>query len=179
MGSPALPLSSTAESFSDGVVAPALFYLVFGLPGLFAYKALNTADSMIGHRSKRYREFGFTAARLDDAANFIPARLAGLLLVAATFLDRRSARAAFAAMRADARRHRSPNAGWPEAAMAGALGIALAGPRTYGGDIVPDAWMHAGGRRPCGAADIHAALRLFWLACATQGVAVAAVWWMF
>ncbi len=172
-------IESTAENFSDGVVAPALFYLAFGLPGLFAYKALNTADSMIGHKNVRYADFGFVAAKLDDVANYIPARLSGLLLVAAAFLDRRAGRRSLQAMRADAAKHRSPNAGWPEAAMAGALDLSLAGPRTYEGETVPDTWMHAAGRRMCGAADIHAALRLFWLACAVQGVVIAGIWLLF
>ncbi len=172
-------IESTAENFSDGVVAPVLFYLVLGLPGLFAYKALNTADSMIGHLNDRYADFGFAAAKLDDVANYIPARLSGLLLVAAAFLDRRDGRRAFRAMLTDAAKHRSPNAGWPEAAMAGALDLSLAGPRTYAGQPVQDAWMHPAGRRMCGAADIHAALRLFWLACAVQGVVVALIWLVF
>lgn len=172
-------IESTAENFSDGVVAPALFYLAFGLPGLFAYKALNTSDSMIGHKNARYADFGFVAAKLDDVANYIPARLSGLLLVAAAFLDRRAGRRSLQAMRADAAKHRSPNAGWPEAAMAGALDLSLAGPRTYEGETVPDNWMHAAGRRMCGAADIHAALRLFWLACAVQGVVIAGIWLLF
>lgn len=172
-------IESVAENFSDGIVAPALAYLLFGLPGILAYKALNTADSMIGHRTPRYGDFGWTAAKLDDVANYIPARLSGLLLVAAAFLDRRNPRTAFHAMMQDAGKHRSPNAGWPEAAMAGALDLSLAGPRTYNGELVPDAWMHPAGRRACGAADIHAALRLFWLACAVQGVAAAAIWMVF
>lgn len=172
-------IESTAENFSDGVVAPALAYLLFGLPGIIAYKALNTADSMIGHRNVRYADFGFVAARLDDVANYVPARLSGLLIVAAAFLDRRDGRAAVRAMLADAPKHRSPNAGWPEAAMAGALDLSLAGPRTYAGEQVQDAWMHPTGRRQCGAADIHASLRLFWLACAVQGVAAVAIWMLF
>ena len=172
-------IESTAENFSDGVVAPALFFLLFGLPGLFAYKALNTADSMIGHLNERYSDFGFAAAKLDDAANYIPARLSALFLLAAAFLDRRDWRQAWSAALADASKHRSPNAGWPEAAMAGALDLSLAGPRTYEGRTVHDDWMHPAGRRQCGAAEIHAALRLFWLACAVQGVVIGLVWLVF
>jgi adenosylcobinamide-phosphate synthase len=169
-------IESVAENFSDGVVAPALAYLVFGLPGLFAYKALNTADSMIGHRSAQYEDFGFFAAKLDDVANFVPARLSALFLIGAALMDKRDAKAAVAVVKQDAAKHRSPNAGWPEAAMAGALDLSLAGPRTYEGQPVDDAWMHPAGRRTCGAAEIHASLRLFWLACGLQAVLVAAIW---
>ncbi|MEM9170741.1 MAG: adenosylcobinamide-phosphate synthase CbiB [Pseudomonadota bacterium] len=120
-------LESLAENMSDGVVAPLFWGAILGLPGLAAYKAVNTLDSMIGHRSARYAAFGGFAARLDDVANAIPARLTGLLIAAASMK-----RAAFTTMARDAPRHRSPNAGWPEAAMAGALGVRLSGPRAYG-----------------------------------------------
>ena len=172
-------IEATADRFADGVVAPVLFYLVLGLPGLLAYKAVSIADSILDRRNERYEDFGCVAAKLAALANYIPARLSGLLLVAAAFLDRRDGRQAFNAMVTDAGKHNSPNAGWPEAAMAGALDLSLAGPRTYGGEIVMDAWMHPAGRRDCGAADIHAALRLFWLACAVQGVTVALIWLVF
>jgi adenosylcobinamide-phosphate synthase len=173
-------IETTAENFSDGVVAPAVWYLVAGLPGIAVYKAVNTADSMIGHRTSRHAAFGWAAARLDDLLNLIPARLSGLLIVAAAFLIRADARGAWIAMRHDARHHRSPNAGWPEAAMAGALGVALAGPRRYAGGPVDDAWMNAGGRADARPEDISAALRLFVAACAVQaliisGIAVALV----
>jgi adenosylcobinamide-phosphate synthase len=168
-------IESLAENFGDGVVGPALAYLVFGLPGLLAYKALNTADSMIGHRSARYADFGWAAARLDDLANLVPARLAALYLVLATALDGREWRVAFHAAIQDASKHRSPNAGWPEAAMGGALDLSLAGPRSYEGEMVDDVWMHAGGRRHCGAADIHAAIHVFWIACAVQAAFVALI----
>ena len=158
-------IESMAEGFCDGVVAPALWYGFFGLPGLLAYKALNTADSMIGHMSEPYRDFGRAAAKLDDWANFVPARLAGLLFVgAARVLPGANPRAAYATMRRDAPRHRSPNAGWTEAAVAGALGISIAGPRRYGGELRDDAWMGEG-RRELTHGDIRQALRLYLHAC--------------
>ncbi len=154
-------IESLAENFSDGLAAPVFWYALAGLPGLLAYKAINTADSMIGHRSERHRAFGWAAARLDDLVNLIPARLtAPLFALAAVVLPGASPRAALAAAWADAPHHRSPNAGWPEAAMAGALGLALAGPRAYGGDVVADAWMNRDGRQAAMASDIRRALRL-------------------
>ncbi len=127
-------IESLAENFSDGVVAPVFWYLVLGLPGLFAYKTANTLDSMIGHQTPHYRCFGWAAARFDDFANLAPARSAALLIAAAALFspDGRPSRA-LAIMLRDGRKHRSPNAGWPEGAMAGALGLALAGPRRYAG----------------------------------------------
>ncbi|MBP7242363.1 adenosylcobinamide-phosphate synthase CbiB [Amaricoccus sp.] len=155
-------VESLAENFSDGVVAPVLWMTIAGLPGAIAYKTINTADSMIGHRTERYRAFGWASARLDDLVNLPASRLTALLLVAAAALvPGASPRGAARAIRRDARRHRSPNAGWPEAAMAGALGFALAGPRSYGGLAVDDAIMGAGGRRDLGSADIRRALRLY------------------
>jgi adenosylcobinamide-phosphate synthase len=154
-------IESAAENFSDGVVAPALWFLVLGLPGLFAYKAINTADSMIGHLSERYRDFGWAAARLDDLVNLPASRLAGALLAVAAPLASGSIVTAFRIMLADAGRHRSPNAGWPEAAMAGGLGVALAGPRRYSGIIVGDPFMNEGGRRDARPADIRRALRVY------------------
>ncbi|MBC2885824.1 cobalamin biosynthesis protein [Ochrobactrum sp. CM-21-5] len=157
-------IESLAENASDGIVAPAFWFLLGGLPGLFAYKLINTADSMIGHLNERYRHFGRFAARLDDVANYIPARLTGLLAVIATGIsgEKGAARQAFEVMRRDARLHRSPNAGWPESAFAGALGLALAGPRQYGEDKVDGPMMNAAGKRDAEAADIDAALVLFW-----------------
>ncbi len=153
-------IESLAENFSDGVIAPAFWLLVGGLPGLVLYKAINTADSMIGHLSPRYRAFGWAAARLDDLVNLPASRLTGVLLaVAAALSADASPEAALAAVWRDAGRHRSPNAGWPEAAMAGALGLRLAGPRVYGGITVEDAWM-GDGRPDATAADIDAALEL-------------------
>jgi adenosylcobinamide-phosphate synthase len=158
-------VESLAENFSDGVVAPVFWLWALGLPGGAAYKAVNTADSMIGHRSERYRAFGWAAARLDDLVNLPASRLTALLLVAAaSVMPGASAAGAWRAVRRDAARHRSPNAGWPEAAMAGALGFALAGPRRYGGVLVEDAVMGAGGRRDLGPADIRRALRLYRIA---------------
>jgi adenosylcobinamide-phosphate synthase len=151
-------IESLAENFSDGVVAPALWMAIAGLPGAAAYKAINTADSMIGHLSPRHAAFGWAAARLDDLVNLPASRLAALLIVAAALPD--GAAAAWRAVRRDAPRHRSPNAGYPEAAMAGALGLALAGPRRYGGVAVDDALM-GDGRRAATAADIRAALALY------------------
>ena len=133
-------IESLAENFSDGVVAPVFWMLIAGLPGAAVYKAINTADSMIGHRTPRYQAFGWSAARLDDLVNLPASRLSALLIVAAAAVTKSaSAAAAWQAVRRDARRHRSPNAGYPEAAMAGALGLALAGPRDYGGVRVDDA----------------------------------------
>lgn len=154
-------IESLAENFSDGIVAPAFWMALGGLPGAAAYKALNTADSMIGHRTARHGAFGWAAARLDDLVNLPASRLSGLLIIAAAAcVPGASARRAWDAMWRDAPCHRSPNAGWPEAAMAGALGISIAGPRSYGGVEAPAAYM-GDGRRDVGAADIRAALRLY------------------
>jgi adenosylcobinamide-phosphate synthase len=155
-------IESLAENFSDGVVAPAFWLAAGGLPGCAAYKAINTADSMIGHRTPRHEAFGWAAARLDDLVNLPASRLTALLVVAACPLVRgASSRRAWRAVRRDARHHRSPNAGWPEAAMAGALGLALAGPRAYGGVVVEDGYMGEGGRREAAPADIRRALALY------------------
>ena len=168
-------IESCAENLSDGVVAPVLWYLAFGLEGLFAYKMLNTCDSMIGHLSPRYKAFGATAARLDGVANYIPARLTGLLIaVAAIAAPGASPAAALKTSLRDAKRHRSLNAGWPEAAMAGALGLALAGPRRYGQRLVKDAWM-GDGRARATARDIHRALYVAALACALEFALIAAL----
>jgi adenosylcobinamide-phosphate synthase len=154
-------IESLAENFSDGVVAPALWTVAGGLAGGAVYKAINTADSMIGHRTPRYEAFGYAAARLDDLVNLPASRLSALLIVAAAAVTRNaSASEAWAAVWRDARNHRSPNAGYPEAAMAGALGLALAGPRTYGGIQVDDALM-GNGRRNATPQDIRAALELY------------------
>ncbi|MGO8739800.1 adenosylcobinamide-phosphate synthase CbiB [Rhodoblastus sp.] len=149
-------LESLAENASDGVIAPLFWGAVAGLPGLVGYKALNTLDSMIGHRTPRHETFGWASARADDLANLVPARLTGLLLalVAPAKAD------AFSAMMRDARAHRSPNAGWPESALAGALGLRLSGPRAYAGRIVAEPWLNPGGRDPA-AADLSAGLALY------------------
>lgn len=149
-------IESLAENTSDGIVAPVFFGALFGLPGIVGYKAINTLDSMIGHRSERHLWFGGAAARIDDVANFIPARLTGLLF---TLVAPRP-RAAWACMVADAGRHRSVNAGWPEAAMAGALAVRLSGPRSYHGMMTSEPWLNAAARDPL-AADIRAGLDLY------------------
>lgn len=165
-------IESLAENFSDGVVAPVVWMGVLGLPGGALYKAINTADSMIGHRTPRYESFGWAAARLDDIVNLPASRLAALLLVlAALIVPGADAGAAWRAVRMDARRHRSPNAGWPEAAMAGALGLRLAGPRAYGGTMVQDAYM-GDGRPDATSADIGRALVLYRVACLLQLAAI-------
>ncbi|MGC1777880.1 MAG: adenosylcobinamide-phosphate synthase CbiB [Xanthobacteraceae bacterium] len=153
-------IESLAENFSDGVVAPVLWLAIAGLPGAAVYKAINTADSMVGHRSKRHEAFGWTAARLDDLINLPASRLTALLLIAAAVLHRDAAVDAWRAVWLDAPRHRSPNAGYPEAAMAGALGLSLAGPRVYNGVRVEDAAMGSG-RWNATVADIRRALALY------------------
>lgn len=154
-------IESLAENFSDGIVAPSLWLGLLGLPGGAGYKAINTADSMIGHRSPRHEAFGWASARLDDLVNLPASRLSGgLFVVAAFFVKGASPKGAIAAIRRDARHHRSPNAGWPEAALAGALGFALAGPRSYGGQMIEARFMGEGGRATLVAGDIRTALRL-------------------
>ena len=154
-------IESLAENFSDGVVAPVISMIIAGLPGAAIYKAINTADSLIGHQSPRYQAFGWAAARLDDLINLPASRLSAFLIIAAAALTKESsAPAAWRAVRRDARHHRSPNAGYPEAAMAGALDLALAGPRTYDGVLVEDAFM-GDGRRAAKATDIRAALAVY------------------
>jgi len=154
-------IESLAENFSDGIVAPVLWLAVGGLAGGAAYKAVNTADSMIGHRTPRHAAFGCVAARLDDLVNLPASRLAALLIVAAAAVTPgASAPAAWRAVIRDAPRHRSPNAGYPEAAMAGALGLRLAGPRVYAGVTVDDATM-GDGQSAATATDIRAALALY------------------
>jgi adenosylcobinamide-phosphate synthase len=149
-------IESLAENTSDGVIAPLFWGALLGLPGLFAYKAINTLDSMVGHRSARFEAFGWASARLDDLVNLVPARLTGLLFA----LVGKRPQAGLAAMLRDAPRHRSPNAGWPEAAMAEALGIRLSGPRMYEGQVVQEPYVNAAGREAT-AADILAALSLY------------------
>jgi adenosylcobinamide-phosphate synthase len=169
-------IESLAENYSDGVVAPALFYAVFGLPGLLAYKMLNTADSMIGHQTPRYRHFGWASARLDDFANWPAARLSALFIAIGTWFrrGRPSARKSVSVALRDHGLHRSPNSGWPESAMAGALDIALAGPRAYAGEQVMEPMQNSAGRKNIGPVDIDMALEVFWAACTVLMVAVAA-----
>lgn len=169
-------IESLAENFSDGVVAPAFWYLLLGLPGLFGYKMANTLDSMIGHKSERYRAFGWAAARFDDLLNLIPAPISGLLIAAAALFERpgaawRSARI----MLRDGRKHHSPNAGWPEAAMAGALGLMLAGPRHYEEGIVVDPFL-GDGTPVATVTDINRALRVYFRACLLLGALVLGAW---
>jgi adenosylcobinamide-phosphate synthase len=138
-------LESLAENTSDGIVAPALWFTILGLPGLAMYKMINTADSMIGHRSDRYLHFGWASARLDDLVNLPASRLTGYLFAAVAWLtSREAARSAIRSMHRDARHHGSPNAGWPEAAMAGALGLRFGGTRDYDGTTVDLPWMGEG-----------------------------------
>lgn len=168
-------IESLAENASDGVVAPALCYAMFGLPGIAVYKAINTADSMIGHRSDRYLDFGWTAARLDDLVNLPFSRLTGLLLSASAWLRSKDRGwRVWEIMRRDAPKHHSPNAGWPEAAMAAALEIRLGGPRTYDGHVAELPWMGEG-RTLLARRDIKTALVLFRRAMNLLFVAVLAV----
>ncbi|MDO8607784.1 MAG: adenosylcobinamide-phosphate synthase CbiB [Phaeospirillum sp.] len=171
-------IESLAENFADGVVAPVFWYAVAGLPGLMLYKTTNTLDSMVGYRNDRYRAFGMASARLDDLLNLVPARLAGLMLaLAAPFVPKGKPVAALTTMIADARHHRSPNSGWPEAAAAGALGLALGGPRKYPGLVVDEKWIGSG-RARAGITDIHRALHLFTVACVLNTGAVILVLWL-
>lgn len=150
-------IESAAENLSDGVIAPAFWFLVGGLPGLLIYKITNTADSMVGYRTPRHAAYGWAAARLDDALNLIPARLTCLCIVLLHGLWPQAR-----AIRAEARRHKSPNAGWPEAAMARALDVALAGPRSYHGQITAFPFVHPAGRRMASPQDVEAAVRILW-----------------
>jgi adenosylcobinamide-phosphate synthase len=167
-------IESLAENFSDGVVAPSFWMALLGLPGAALYKAINTADSMIGHRSERYRDFGFAAAKLDDLVNLPASRLAAVLIALASgggFVR------ALRCVARDARRHASPNAGWPEAAMAGALRVRLGGPRVYAGAAHDGAWLGEG-REDAGPADIDRALLIYHRADAALWALVAGLWAM-
>jgi adenosylcobinamide-phosphate synthase len=168
-------IESTAENFSDGIVAPVFWLALFGLPGLIAYKAVNTADSMIGHRSERYESFGWAAARLDDLFNIIPARLSGILILLVAPVAGGSIATSKQIMFRDAANHRSPNAGWPESAMAGALGVALSGPRRYAEGEANEPWLNGEARKEASARDIGQALKLFVAACALQAAIYAAL----
>lgn len=162
-------IESAAENLSDGVIAPAFWFLLGGLPGLLVYKVVNTADSMIGYRTSRYEAFGKAAARADDVLNWIPARLTcALIAVPSGVAD------LWRGIAADARQHRSPNAGWPEAAMARAIAVALAGPRAYDGVMQEFPWVGGDGKRQIGPAEIDAAVRKLWLAWGVMlGLAIA------
>jgi adenosylcobinamide-phosphate synthase len=151
-------IESAAENLSDGVVAPAFWFLIGGLPALVAYKCINTADSMIGYKTPKYAEFGWAAARMDDLVNLIPARLTALLIAVA------GGALPLGRIRRDARLHRSPNAGWPEAAMAQTLGCALAGPRAYDGEMRDFPWVNPEGKRTLAPLDIDASIVMLWKA---------------
>jgi len=168
-------IESLAENFSDGVVAPVFWYVLFGFPGLLVYKAINTMDSMIGYKTPQYQAFGFSAARIDDIVNIIPARLSGLFIaLAAVFVPTANPAKAFKVMIRDAGKHRSPNAGWPEGAMAGALNLAIAGPRRYPGRVVKDPWVGDGTAKATHR-DIRRALYLYAVACLINAGWVAAL----
>ncbi len=160
-------IESAAENLSDGIIAPAFWFLIGGLPGILIYKIVNTADSMIGYRTPKHLEFGWAAARLDDLLNWIPARLTALLIAAPG-----SVLSAWPAVKADAALHRSPNAGWPEAAMARALNIALAGPRAYDGRLQDFAWVNGRGQREIGPVNIDNSITLLWQAWVTLLICV-------
>ncbi|MBD8065537.1 cobalamin biosynthesis protein CobD [Devosia sp. PTR5] len=154
-------VETLAESTSDGVVAPWFWLVLLGLPGIALYKAINTADSMIGHRDERYADYGWSAAKLDDLVNLVPARLTAVLVVIACFFTPGASPSnAWAVARRDASKHESPNAGWPEAAFAGALGFTLGGPRAYGG-IVIDLPAFGSGKTALGPSDVLLALHLY------------------
>lgn len=152
-------IESAAENFSDGVIAPAFWYLIGGLPGILIYKVVNTADSMIGYRTPLHEDFGWAAARLDDVLNWVPARITAGLIALAYWSDR-----AVDVIRQDARLHRSPNAGWPEAAMAGVLDVALSGPRSYHGEGRDFLWVNCSGARDIGVAAVEASVAVLWRA---------------
>ena len=152
-------IESAAENFSDGVIAPLFWFAVAGLPGVLVYKIVNTADSMIGYRTEKHEAFGWAAARLDDALNLLPARFTALLIWVVA-----KPRAPLHVIRDDAALHRSPNAGWPEAAMAPALGVSLSGPRSYDGTVEVFDWVHDAGRKDAGAGDIDGAVLVLWKA---------------
>lgn len=166
-------VESLAESFADGVVAPVFWYLLFGLPGLLVYKTINTMDSMIGYRTPEHAAFGWMAARTDDVLNYIPARIAAALIVlASVFVPRGKPGASFRVMARDGGKHRSPNAGWPEAAMAGALGVALSGPRSYHGKATEQPWVGEEFSARIGSAEIRRGLYLFVVACLLEAAIV-------
>ena len=150
-------IESAAENLSDGVIAPAFWFLVGGMPGIMVYKIINTADSMIGYRNERYAEFGWAAARFDDLLNLIPSRLTAVIIMS---VDRSWHR--WSEITSDARQHNSPNAGWPEAAMARRLNVALAGPRSYDGEMRDLAWVHGEGQRDIGPNHVDTAVKVLW-----------------
>jgi len=153
------------------------WYVLLGLPGLLLYKTVNTLDSMVGYRNDKYRAFGWASARLDDAMNIVPARLAGLIIALAAIVAAKGRPLrAIRTMISDARHHKSPNSGWPEAAMAGALDLALGGPRKYPGLVVDEKWIGQGRARAT-IADIDRSLHLFSAACPIDAGLVVLVLW--
>lgn len=168
-GVAAAAIESLSESFCDGIVAPLVWLMLLGLPGLWAYKGINTADSLIGHKEPRWRAFGWASARLDDVVNWVPARIGGVLICVAGGRGWRT-------MWADARRHASPNAGWTEAAMAGVLHVRLAGPIAYDGAVLDKPWIGAG-QRPPAVRDVRRALRVYRRACLLLWVLAGSVAW--
>jgi adenosylcobinamide-phosphate synthase len=162
-------IESGAENLSDGVIAPAFWFLIGGLPGLLIYKIVNTADSMIGYKTERHKDFGWAAARLDDVLNWVPARLTAMLIAAT-----HAGLGQWQAIKADAKLHRSPNAGWPESAMARALGVAVAGPRSYDGVMQDFPYVNPQGRKALAPVDVDACCRALWLTWAA-GLAVVVV----
>jgi adenosylcobinamide-phosphate synthase len=150
-------IESAAENFSDGVIAPAFWFLIGGLPAMLVYKFVNTADSMIGYKTKKYLEFGWASARFDDVLNWIPARISMLLIVAFAKQPIN-----LKAIISEAKQHKSPNAGWPEAAMARAIDVALAGPRSYDGKLQQLPWVNETGRQSITANDVDSATRILW-----------------
>lgn len=163
-------IESAAENFSDGVIAPAFWFLIGGLPAMLVYKFVNTADSMIGYKTEKYLEFGWASARFDDLLNWIPARLSMLLIV--VFAKQP---VNFRAIVSEAKRHKSPNAGWPEAAMARAINVALAGPRSYDGQLQQLHWVNETGRQTITADNVDAAVRILWRAWNLAWIAIIVV----
>ena len=169
-------IESLAESFADGVVAPIFWYLLFSLPGLLVYKTINTMDSMIGYRTPQHAAFGRMAARIDDVLNYVPARIAAVLIVfASVFVLRGRPASSFRVMARDGGKHRSPNAGWPEAAISGALGVALSGPRSYQGAATDQPWVGGEFSAQIGSGEIRRGLYLFVVACLLEAVIVALI----
>ena len=158
-------IETTAENISDGIIAPIFWCLLFGLPGLLAYKAINTADSTIGYKNEKFKNLGWATARLDDLVNYLPARLSGLLIAMCAPLTNGSIKTALSTMFKDARQHNSPNAGWPEASMAGILGIALAGPRIYTTHTEDGNWINGSGRMIVSPVDVKNTLKILVAVC--------------
>lgn len=170
-------IESLAENFSDGVVAPVFWYALLGLPGILMYKMLNTADSMIGHKTVEYEDFGWASAKLDDLANWLPARLSALLIAFAALISigPKSFKDAIWTVLNNASLHRSPNAGWPETAMAGALGIVLSGPRSYGDKVTHEPYLNPTGRLELTHLDLEKSCKLFWLSCILEAVFIVVI----